>query len=236
MEIIPAILENKFEDIQEKIEFLVSIERKYDIDFQTVQIDLCDGVFVENTTWLPGEDFEKELAFLDEYRSFFNYEFHLMCKNQLEFFSRVEKLKAWSVVIHIEELLNTKELIEIIERAKNSYIKVVISAKIDFLEKVKEDILTLLENYEDMELQIMGIEKIGVQGQEFSERSLSLIRFFRKNFTEKELSIQVDGSVNLETIGLIRRAGANKALVGSYLLGDLREEEFVIKTKSLYRA
>lgn len=235
MEIIPAILEKDFSKIQEKIEFLASIERKYNIDFKTVQIDLCDGVFVENKTWLPNSNNKKEADSLEFFKSFFNFEFHLMCKDQVKYFLKMEELKARSVVIHLDNILFSVEVAKIINKARETYTKIIVCAKIDFLNKNREEVLSFLEKYEDVDLQIMGIEKIGVQGQEFSEKCLPLIKFFRRNFSEKDLSIQVDGSMNPETLKLVQLAGANKVLVGSYLLKNLEEIEFVTKFRNLTR-
>lgn len=235
MEIIPAILEKDFEKIQEKVEFLASLERKYNIDFKSVQIDLCDGVFVKNTTWLPDSNNKKEAVFLESFKSFFNFEFHLMCQDQVKYFLKLEEFKPKSVVIHLDEILFKVEVSKIIEKARESYTKIIASAKMDFLDKNREEVLSFLEKYDEVDLQIMGIEEIGVQGQEFSERCLPLIKFFRKNFEEKDLSIQVDGSINRETIELVKIAGANKVLVGSYLLKDLDELNFITKYKVLSR-
>lgn len=48
MEIVPAILEKNFSHIKEKIEKVCDIAK-------TVQIDVCDGLFVPSTTWPYGK-------------------------------------------------------------------------------------------------------------------------------------------------------------------------------------
>jgi pentose-5-phosphate-3-epimerase len=236
MEIIPAILEKKFEEIVKKLDFLSQIEDRYSIDFKFVQIDLCDGKFVNNETWLPDSSNQEEITKLLSYKNYFNLEFHLMCEDQLKYFLEVENFKPKSVVIHLDEILFSKDLEEILNRAKKSLTRIIATAKLDFLDKNREEILSLLYKHEKTDLQIMGIEKIGLQGQEFSEKALALVRYFRNNLDYKDLSIQIDGSMNENTISFATKAGADKFIVGSYLVKDLEEEKFVANLRKLRRS
>ncbi|MEA4910726.1 hypothetical protein SDC9_07780 [bioreactor metagenome] len=233
MEIVPAILEKDFEEIKNKLEFLASIEDKYRIDFKAVQIDLCDGKFVENKTWLPNSFNKEEIKILNSFRKYFNIGYHLMCEDQMKFFLELESFQPKSLVIHLEEILFSKDLEKILNKAKKDFIKIFVTAKINFLDKNREEVLSILYKYEDVDLQIMGIDKIGSQGQEFSEKALELIRFFRKGLNYKDLSIQVDGSMNKDTISLAKKAGADKFVVGSYLMKDLDGVNFVSNLKKI---
>lgn len=235
MEIIPAILEKDFEEIENKLDFLANIEDKYRIDFKTIQIDLCDGEFVDSLTWLPDSSKKEELEKLLSFKKYFNLEYHLMCEDQMRYFLELEEFKPKSLVIHLDEILFSKDLERIVKKAKENFIRIIAAAKLDFLDKNREEILAILYKYENMNLQIMGIEKIGHQGQEFSEKALALIRYFRKNLNYKDLSIQVDGSMNLETLAIAEKAGADKFIVGSYLLKDLEEGKFVANYRKLKR-
>ena len=60
--------------------------------------------------------------------------------------------------------------------------------------------------------------KIGAQGQPFDERVLAKIEYVRRNC--KGVPIQIDGSMNPETIFLVKRSGATGVVIGSYIFGS----------------
>ncbi|MEK7390774.1 MAG: hypothetical protein AAB635_01405, partial [Patescibacteria group bacterium] len=64
-------------------------------------------------------------------------------------------------------------------------------------------------------VQFMGIAKIGFQGQLFDERVYDKISGLRA--TRPNVTISVDGGVNLETATKLIEAGANRLVVGSAL-------------------
>ncbi len=85
MKIIPAILENDLDAIKNKINYYSSLKEKYSLDFNLIQIDFCDGEFVENKNWLPENiDQLKDLVNLEKD---FNLEIHLMCKDIRKYFT-----------------------------------------------------------------------------------------------------------------------------------------------------
>jgi ribulose-phosphate 3-epimerase len=59
----------------------------------------------------------------------------------------------------------------------------------------------------------MGIDKIGLQGQEFDKKVLENIKFLKNNLPG--IAISVDGGVNLENAEEILDAGADRLTVGS---------------------
>lgn len=231
MEIIPAILEKDLQNIKTKLDFLVSVKHKYALNFNTVQIDIADGKFVKSVTWLPDDN--TDVSEFDIYKSHLNIEYHLMCTDQYKYFNLVKKLGAKSVVIHIDNILDTNILRDIVAIARDNIINIVITGSIDFLLENKESTVRFLDDNRQINLQIMGINRVGLQGQNFDERCLGLISFFRKSFSINVLSIQVDGSINNTTISDIDSRGTNKAIVGSYLINSVDEFEFVKKYKTI---
>jgi pentose-5-phosphate-3-epimerase len=73
------------------------------------------------------------------------------------------------------------------------------------------------DHYHRMFIQVMGIKRIGAQGQPFDDSVIRRIEYIKREC--RNVSIQVDGSMNPETIFLVKRAGATCAIVGSYLFG-----------------
>jgi ribulose-phosphate 3-epimerase len=67
-------------------------------------------------------------------------------------------------------------------------------------------------------VQVMGIHTIGVQGQPFSERALTYVEELKRAFPK--LAVSVDGSVNEATIARVVKAGADRLIVGSAIVGQ----------------
>ena len=82
-----------------------------------------------------------------------------------------------------------------------------------------EDDLGLLKTMESTAIdfvQLMGIAEIGAQGNPFDARVLERIAFVKKHFPA--LPISIDGGVNLDTIDLLKKAGAERFVAGSAIL------------------
>jgi len=62
-------------------------------------------------------------------------------------------------------------------------------------------------------VQVMGIERIGFQGEEFDERCLEHVKNLRAKYSD--LVIAVDGGVDMGTAELLRNAGADRLVSGS---------------------
>ena len=65
-------------------------------------------------------------------------------------------------------------------------------------------------------IQLMGIREIGAQGLPFDEAVLGKIEELKRRFPNK--SITIDGSVNLDTIERLRKAGADRFICGSAIV------------------
>lgn len=221
LNIIPAILEKDYDKVIFALEKYSKISTK-------IQIDICDGLYVNNKTWLPNsyEDingYNLELEFdmmVDDVRNYLNFLYlydakyiiiHVSCFSDLEFRKVYADIKS-----------------------KNNLIKVGLAIKYgDSLSRVYDNY-----NFFDY-VQIMGIKEIGLQGQSFDKsilEKISLVKNFlniksnsvddyaepRKgeissvSFSKDKKYIQVDGAMNLETIEMCKRAGATGFAVGSY--------------------
>ncbi|MEI6353057.1 MAG: hypothetical protein WCO35_03950 [Candidatus Nomurabacteria bacterium] len=235
MKIIPAILENDFEEIKKKLDFLVKMKTENHLDFDMVQIDLCDGSFVENTTWLLDEERQEERETLNEYRRYFDLEFHIMCDNQKKYFELSEKTNSKFVVVHIDKLfsgeLGKQYFVDLLLESENTPSRLIFCLKLDTMFDKKDEFLGFLKEVrgyqEKIFVQVMGIENIGKQGQDFDMRSLEVIKFLRENFDHNELFIQVDGSMDVDHVKLVKDVGVDAVVVGSYLEKDLDVNVFL---------
>lgn len=208
MTITPAILPENFEQVVDKLFLFEGLSKR-------VQIDLCDGVFGLEKTWLPYE--EKELP------HGFSYEFDLMVTDWRKYLARVLSLGVSRVVMHIDDMTDA-DIAELIDITKTESLTLGLSVSnsydiYTFTSRVKE-IVTV---YQKVFVQVMGIKNIGAQGQPFDAHVLERIEIIAKEC--KHIEIQVDGSMNPETILEVKRAGATCAVVGSYLFknGDVKK-------------
>lgn len=229
IEIIPAIMPKSIEDIKSKIGLVSDL-------VSTIQLDLMDGDFVPNQTWPynGNDDYQFEQILAEEEGLPFwdrvDFEFDLMVRNSEKQFDTFIKMGAKRVVFHLEaensEPGAFKEFIEAIDVYTREILKIGISIGMD---TPLEDIYPFL-NHVDF-VQLMGIDEIGFQGEEFDERVLDRIRLLRSQY--KDLSISVDGSVNLETAPKIIDAGANILVVGSAIWKSQDPRAVIIALKDL---
>jgi ribulose-phosphate 3-epimerase len=226
-EIVPAILAKDFNDLREKISRIGSVAK-------TVQIDICDGKFVSSISW-PMQERDKQSisAIIDEeeglpYWDSLDFEFDLMVKNahkQFEFFTR---LGAKKIIFHIEaeDENDFKEFLE----GLDMYIKENIQIGLAINTTTNIDKLSPFINLIDF-VQCMGIEHVGFQGEPFDERVLDQISSLRTKYPE--LIISIDGGVNMKTAPLLVKAGANRLVVGSLLMGNYDVYETIKELENL---
>jgi len=222
IEIIPAILSKNYEDLKNKIALVRGI-------VPIVQIDICDGIFVQNKTWpfsTGGADDMNFHRILNEEEGMpfwedIDFELDLMVADSVENFDIYTKLSPKRIVFHIEAVGDLEEFKNFIE-GMDVYIRdsIQIGIAINITTPV-EQIFSLV-NHVDF-VQCMGIEKVGFQGQDFDKRVLNQIKALRKEFPD--LIISVDGGVNFETAPALVSAGASRLIAGSLILKsqDIRE-------------
>jgi len=204
--IIPAIMPFVEEDIENQVAQVSGV-----VDY--VQIDLMDGVFVSQASW-PYEDQVfalSEIHALEEVIKKFpetKFEVDLMVEHALSLAPVLVRAGVHRVVFHHKTINDPVEVIQFKE--ENSDIEVGIALHVDD----KPEVALSYKNSLSL-VQCMGIEKVGYQGQEFSEKSLEVIAEVHRLLPH--LPIQVDGGVSFETIQKLADAGAYRFVVGSVI-------------------
>jgi ribulose-phosphate 3-epimerase len=202
MTITPAILPLSFEH-------LVSDLFKLEGLCNRVQIDICDGVFGLEKTWLPYQ--EKELP------HGFSYEFDIMVRDWRKYLPRVIALGATRVVMHIDSS-SDEDIRDMVALASKHKVSIGLAVSNDYdINNFTHKANIVADYYHKMFIQVMGIKRIGAQGQPFDDSVVRRIEYIKREC--RNVSIQVDGSMNPETIFLVKRAGATCAVVGSFLFG-----------------
>lgn len=201
MIITPAILPVSFSELNTKLFMLEGV-------CERVQIDLCDGVFGLEKTWLPYRD--------DEYLpTGFAYEFDLMVREWRIFLPRVIALGATRVIVHIDDF-SDDDLTELVEMVRPHLLSLGLCVSNDknvpqFAARVRKTDLV----YSKIFIQVMGITRIGAQGQPFDLGVPKRVEYLKEMC--RNIEIQVDGSMNPETMLIVKNRGASCAVVGSYL-------------------
>lgn len=211
-EIIPAILPKNYEDLKNKISLVRDIA-------PVVQIDICDGIFVKNTTWpfLGDGEFDRRFnRILNEQEGLpfwedVDFELDLMVSDAVENFDIYTKLGPRRIIFHIEATSDIEEFKNFLEGI-DPYARDLIEIGVAINSTTEIEKIFPLVNSVDF-VQVMGIEHIGVQGEKFTEKCLEQIKKLKNKFPD--LIISVDGGVNFETAPKIIDAGASRLAIGS---------------------
>lgn len=199
--IIPAIIPESKTQLESQLQKI----KKFTTE---IQIDLVDGVFAPIASWPYKEGDIEELKNVDFLESFL-VEVDLMVMHPEEMLSHCMQFSAKKVVVHLE---STEKMDLILAERDKFGFKLGLSISND---TPLENLFKYIEhtNY----VQLMGIAEIGTQGQPFDVRVLDRIRQIKDKNPDIEISI--DGSVNKETLLLLKQAGATRFVSGSAILG-----------------
>jgi len=220
MNIIPAILTKDKKSFKEQIVRLLSY-------FDTFQIDVQDGQFVQSTT-LSMSDISSSLELLlQDTRidlSRVKFDFHLMLKDYskaLEYIDHMpNKLDIRYIFVHRNMVTFPSNLSE---KTKNKICPTLNPSDKDLLEKHRTFLDKRLSEYGA--IQVMTIHP-GPQGQEIDYNNLEKIRLLRESGFKGEML--VDGSMNPDTIAKILSMDEvywpDTVCVGSYLSQSADEE------------
>ena len=171
---------------------------------EMLHFDVMDGLFVNNITFgLPVlERMRKETNLI--------LDVHLMIADPIKYVSRFAESGADIISFHLESQSDTMQTIKAI---RESGAKVALAIKPD----TPADAVFEYLPYLDMVL-VMTVEP-GFGGQSFMPECADKVRIIRDKITELELDIdvQVDGGINAETSVIVKKAGANVLVSGSYL-------------------
>ncbi|MDE1975603.1 MAG: hypothetical protein KGI49_03820 [Patescibacteria group bacterium] len=219
-DIIPAILPKDFAELVDKIELIKGFVK-------AVQIDVCDGQFVPNATWpyrKHDDSFEKiahEELGLPSWQEL-DYEFDLMVNRPEEVVEEWVVAGAARLVIHAEAKGDVSKALEMIQGLVEAGLALNESTDLAVIEKYRDKISFV---------QLMGIDRIGFQGQPFDERVVGRIKQVR--LAHPALPISIDGGVSLQTAQELIAAGADRLIVGSAIFGAENPIEAVSDFKRL---
>ncbi len=226
IEIIPAILPKSFEDLKQKLGLVLGIT-------PLVQVDVCDGIFVQGKTWpyirRPDPDFagilseEKEFPYWEEV----DFEADLMVSNPVEVAQEWLGAGAKRLIVHVESVADPLAAFQQIKKMMPSvdsvlYTELGVALNPDTSNDVLEPLFAA--GVIDF-VQFMGIAHIGKQGEPFDMRVLDKVSTLRA--AHPDVTISIDGSVNKETAPKLITAGATRLAIGSAIFNQSNVEETI---------
>lgn len=202
MEIIPAIIPKSLDDLREKLSFVRGVA-------PVVQIDITDGVFAGKKSWPLNDDatFQRMISETEGLPFWEDFIFEVDCmiaetEKHVKNFFRAGFSRA---VFHFGAVDDMYKALSIAREYD-------VEAGIALLSS--DDPETLKEYEGEFQfVQVMGIARIGFQGERYDERALHTIERVRELFPD--IIISVDGGVSERTVTLFRDAGADRLVAGS---------------------
>lgn len=195
LEVIPGILEKDWEGVEEKIRLLSPFAK-------ILHIDIIDGKFAPNTTFLDPSPFAR-------YASDFLLELHMMVDNPVDYIDEWVEVGFRRMLGHIEGMEDIEEF-----KSRCKELGVEAGLVIDGPTAVDE-VLDYIDDSLDAIL-VMTI-KAGFSGQAFLPEHLEKVKALR---SQTSLPIEVDGGVSIETIKLAKEAGATRFACTSAIFGQ----------------
>ena len=238
-DIIPAVLETSFKEIQNKLALVYG-------GAPVAQLDICDGVFVDAITWpyvsrvREGKPFNYERTFQDmaeqasemPYWEHMELELDLMVSDPKRQVRDLLNMGPKRVILHVESFKDPLNDLHDIARIIPGIVEIGLALNPDTDVRIVVDLLgERLVSF----VQCMGISTLGVQGSvpeagDF-EKTLAHVRTLRAEFPE--LPIAVDGGVTQKSAKKLVAAGATRLIVGSAIFASDSPQKRIAEFKAV---
>lgn len=205
--VAPSLLAADFSRLKEEIQDMEKCGAEY------LHLDVMDGAFVPNISF--------GVPVISSLRKHSNlvFDVHLMIENPERFIKDFVEAGADIITIHVE---STKHLHRAVQLVKSFGVKVGVSLN----PATPIETLKYILNEIDMVL-VMTVNP-GFGGQAFIPEMLHKIEEIRE--INPDVDIEVDGGINDKTGKLVKDAGANILVAGSYLFsGNYAEKIELLK-------
>lgn len=204
--ITPSILNADFSRLNEEIARIAGVS-------DLLHLDVMDDVFVPNFTF----DFEAASKIIKD--SSLPVDAHLMVANVDQIAVQYAEIGCASVTIHAEATENIPATLKNI-RAAGSRSSLGIKPN------------TSIEDYRDcvdlVDMFLIMTVEPGFGGQKFMENMMDKVKRTRELIGDRDIWLQVDGGVSMQTIEIALAAGADTFVVGSAVFNAADPAQMVV--------
>jgi ribulose-phosphate 3-epimerase len=179
--------------------------------FSAIHCDIMDGHFVPNLTF--------GAPVLSCLQTTLKMDIHLMVQQPEKFADQFKHLPLDCITFHVESTTNAHRLAQYL---KSFGCKVGVSLNPGTHESTIEHLLPVVD------LVLVMTVNPGFGGQSFIEPQLKKIEEISKMITKlkKEIILQVDGGITEKTLPLVKKAGANCFVAGSYVFEAFKHNDY----------
>ncbi len=208
MKVSPSFLTCDFSNLKNELDEIKDL-------VEYIHVDVMDGDFVPNLTFGP--------KFVGDFRKYYPnnvFDVHLMISNPLKYIKNFADAGSDIITFHYESKSNVMDVINEIKACGK---KVGLSIKPDT--KVFE--IEKYLPYLDLVL-VMSVEP-GFGGQKFMPSAVNKIAKLAKirNELGYNYEIEVDGGINADTVKLVKEAGVDVVVAGSFVMNSNNKKERV---------
>jgi ribulose-phosphate 3-epimerase len=189
-DIVPGILEKDWPEIENKIHLVQNFSR-------TIHIDILDGKFAPNTSFLDPKPFQK-------YSKDLIFEAHLLVEEPINYLEPFAAAGFRRFLGQIEQMSSQEDFVA----------KAEILGEVGLALDVKTPLENLTIDYEDLDCILLMTVKAGFSGQEFRPEVLAKVKQIKERFP---IPVELDGGINASTITEAFSAGANRFVTTSFL-------------------
>lgn len=199
IEIIPGVLEQEWDAIEKKIELVKPFAK-------SIHVDLLDGKFAPNTTWMDPMPFKK-------YASDLLLEVHMMVENPLQYLKPFADAGFKRFIGHIEKM---PDLAEFIAEAQ-------LLGEVGLAIDTQTPVSNITVSYEDLDFILVMSVKAGFSRQSFLPEAMEKVKEIRAK--AEFIPIEVDGGISEETITKAHETGATRFVSTGFLFGGTDPHE-----------
>jgi len=186
-------------------------------------IDVMDGKFVKKNT----SEIMKDYALTIKHISQTPLDVHLMVEDLDYYINEYLDLNPSYITFHYEVNMNKEQILKTIKLIQENGVRAGISIK------PNTDVKEILDFLPYLSLVLVMSVEPGEGGQKFMDSAVDKIKELRQYIDKNnlEVDIEVDGGINDKTVGLIKEAGADIAVVGTHLINssDYSKEVEILK-------
>lgn len=189
-EVIPGILEKEWAVIEKKIQTVLPFA-------DAIHIDVLDGIFAENTTFLDPEPFAP-------YTKKVPFEVHLMVDDPISYIKPFADAGFQRFIGHVERM---PDQVAFVARAQEY-------GAVGLALDAKSSLDAITVPLDDLDFILIMTINAGFSGQKFLPEMANKVQALQK---QADIVVEVDGGITDQTIVQAKEAGATRFVTTSFL-------------------